>query len=224
MIANPPTRPPVEAARAPEPAPPPPAPLPAETVPLSPPIPGPAPAQSPARAATQPLSPLPAEVIHQRNMSGLGVVLLVVGALLFFGQFGLPDLLGQSTVLIIGAILLFFYFGQHQSVGYLIPGAILTGLGAGILADAILPNELGSGSYAALGLGLGFCAIWVFAHDHWWSLIPGGIIALSALGDMWDHTIFSSWWPTWHVSIWPFLMLLAGAWLILSRNQAPRQR
>ena len=91
---------------------------------------------------------------------------------------------GGIIVLLIGLGLLgAFAYTRHY--GYLIPGGIMTGLGAGIaLEEAFTLTGESSGGVIVLGLGLGFISIWVIgvvvqvAQHHWWPLIPGGILTI----------------------------------------------
>jgi hypothetical protein len=110
----------------------------------------------------------------------VGLILVLVGAVLFVVMTTAVG--GELVVLALGAGFLVAY-AFTRAYGLLIPGAILTGLGAGILAStAGVP-----GDWPALGLGLGFLGI--AAVDRlvgsprsgwWWPLIPGGIITLAA--------------------------------------------
>ena len=90
---------------------------------------------------------------------------------------------GGLVVLIIGLGLL-GAFAYSRLYGYLIPGAIMTGLGAGIvLSETLTLTDEGTGGVIVLGLGLGFASIWVIgaivqvAQHHWWPLIPGAILS-----------------------------------------------
>ncbi len=72
-----------------------------------------------------------------------------------------------------------------RQYGYLVPGGIMTGLGAGIIAsENLAATDEQTGGVVVLGLGLGFVSIWVIgaiAHvdrHHWWPIIPGGILAV----------------------------------------------
>jgi hypothetical protein len=91
---------------------------------------------------------------------------------------------GGVVVLLIGLGLL-GAFAFTRQYGYLIPGGIMTGLGAGIVASDVLTlTDEGTGGVIVLGLGLGFLSIWVIGglvrvvEHHWWPLIPGGILAV----------------------------------------------
>jgi hypothetical protein len=72
-----------------------------------------------------------------------------------------------------------------REYGLLVPGGILSGLGAGIVASQqLVTTEAVSSGLIVLGLGLGFLSIWVIgqllrvARRRWWPLIPGGILTL----------------------------------------------
>lgn len=91
---------------------------------------------------------------------------------------------GGWIVLAIGVGLL-GAFAFTRQYGYLIPGGIMTGLGAGIvISEAFTFTDEGTGGVIVLGLGLGFLSIWVIAalvqlaENHWWPVIPGGILAV----------------------------------------------
>ncbi len=122
-----------------------------------------------------------------RDQIVFAVILIVIGIAGFFLQAteGRVDA-GGIIVLLIGLGLL-GAFAYTREYGYLIPGGIMTGLGAGIaLQDIQTMSGESSGGVIVLGLGLGFLSIWVIggiaqvAQHHWWPIIPGGI--LSAIG------------------------------------------
>ena len=123
-----------------------------------------------------------------RDRMVFAIILIVVGAGGLATQTLKPTTdVGGWIVLTIGLALL-GAFAYTRNYGYLIPGGILTGLGAGIIASQALtfPNDETKSGAIVLGLGLGFLSIWVVgaivrvAQHHWWPLIPGGI--LTAIG------------------------------------------
>jgi len=121
-----------------------------------------------------------------RDRMALAVILIVVGAVGLASQmFELTTDVGGWIVMIIGLGLL-GAFAYTRQYGYLIPGGIMTGLGAGIISSeafTFATDEASSGAIV-LGFGLGFLSIWVIgaivriAQNHWWPVIPGGILAV----------------------------------------------
>lgn len=109
-----------------------------------------------------------------------GLVLIGVGVLLMAGRW-LPDI-GEFVVLVIGLGLLAL-FAVTRAYGVLVPAGIVTGVGLGMVLEARLEGAAGSGLFL-LSLGGGFLAIWLLGlllrlpQNHWWPLVPGGIIAL----------------------------------------------
>jgi len=141
-----------------------------------------------------------------------GVILIVVGVALFAVQ--LLHLDANVIVLIIGLVFATAFVGTRL-YGLLIPAAILTGLGTGILVE-----DFGYTREAVvLGLGLGFLAIYgvdlVTSGAHrpgrWWPLIPGAILMVvaamsGAFGPDGERAIQQG---------WPIVLIAAGAWLLL---------
>jgi hypothetical protein len=123
----------------------------------------------------------------QRDRMAVAVILIVVGAAGLAAQVLDFDAdVGGLVVTVIGVGFL-VAFAFRRQYGYLVPGGIMTGLGAGIIASQSLTLvDEQTGGVIVLGLGLGFLSIWVIgaiAHvdrHHWWPIIPGGI--LTAVG------------------------------------------
>jgi len=123
--------------------------------------------------------------MSSRDRMAVAVILIVVGVVGLAAQvFDLTANMGGWIVMLIGVgFLVAFAFTRHY--GYLVPGGIMTGLGAGIIASENLAvTDEQTGGVIVLGLGLGFLSIWVIgaiAHvdrHHWWPIIPGGILAV----------------------------------------------
>lgn len=162
----------------------------------------------------------PTEHRRERRVAA-GFVLALVGLALFW----LNVSQGPTEAVVMaaaGAVFLALYFAG-RGYGMLIPGCILLGLGLGELADRVW-----WGDYRQLGLGLGFVAIYVIDHlrqgrSHWWPLIPGVIITLSALG-----AEFSSIRNAVEKG-WPLILVIIGAALMLGfgsrrrRDETPTQ-
>lgn len=128
----------------------------------------------------------PGAEARPRDRMVLAVILIVVGIVGLVAQaVDITADIGAWIVLIIGLGFL-GAFAYTRKYGYLVPGGIMTGLGAGILASQTLTfaTDDGTGGAVTLGLGLGFLSIWVIgaimhvAQHHWWPLIPGAILAV----------------------------------------------
>jgi hypothetical protein len=120
-----------------------------------------------------------------RDQMALAVILILVGVAGLAGQvLHLTANLGGLIVIAIGlGFAVAFAFTRHY--GFLVPGGIMTGLGAGIIAsESLALADDQPGGAIVLGLGLGFLAIWVVGaiarveRNHPWPLIPGGILAV----------------------------------------------
>jgi hypothetical protein len=117
----------------------------------------------------------------QRRVMGL---LLIGGGLLWLLAVT-TDLDGVYVVPAIGAGSLVAYVVTRR-YGLLVPGGILSGLGAGLVVAA----SGGPDEAVVLGLGLGFVSIAVLdavlgdGRAAWWPLIPGGILTVIGGGQL----------------------------------------
>jgi len=119
---------------------------------------------------------------NRRSQIAAGAVLVMIGIVVLALQYFAGP--GRAIVLLLaGGSFIATYF-YSEIYGLLIPGGILCGLGLGMLgewwgASVRDPN--------AVGLGIGFVAIYVIARlfrhrAHWWPLIPGVILIGSGVG------------------------------------------
>jgi hypothetical protein len=114
----------------------------------------------------------------------VGFLLIVVGSAALLAA--TTPLGGEIVVVSLGFAFLACYV-VTRAYGLLVPGAILTGLGAGTLvAAAGGPQEA-----VTLGLGLGFLAIAGLdallrepTGAWWWPLIPGGVLTVVGTSTM----------------------------------------
>jgi hypothetical protein len=146
-----------------------------------------------------------------------GVVIAGLG--LFFLAAQLEPDIGRFVTLILGLALM-AVFVIRRDYGFLVPGSILTGIGIGLALDPALQPQA-QGSVMMLSLAGGFLGIWVIGsiyrlpQNHWWPLIPGGILTLVGLvqlsrSDM-DHAL----------RLWPIILVVIGA-LVLGRTLVRR--
>jgi len=115
-------------------------------------------------------------------------ILLIAGGILFllqnFGLFG--GLLTLLWVLIFGAagaVFLFVFLINRAHWWAVIPGFALLGLAALIALDQLVPQagEAWGGTIFLGGIGLSFWVIYFVNREHWWAIIPGGVMLTLAL-------------------------------------------
>jgi hypothetical protein len=158
--------------------------------------------------------------VSERNQRQIatGAILILIGLGLFALQF--LEGFGEAVIffLIGGAfVAAYLYFRNY---GLLIPGGILLGLGLGSVGKG---SVLAFGDFDAIGLGVGFVAIYVIAlvyegRSHWWPLIPGLILIVTGLasGTSFER-LLSVGWPL--ILIFLGLLLLAGAFGLVGRRR-----
>ena len=108
-----------------------------------------------------------------------GVLLVTIGiALLIINLTGV----GGVAIVLLGGLAFLATHLATRSYGFLVPGGILTGFGAALVAqDLGFVADIG-----LIGLGAGFLLIpvvqlatgWERQSGWWWPLIPGGILTL----------------------------------------------
>lgn len=159
----------------------------------------------------------------QRAGVVVGALLILLGILFFLAQFvqfeGWVFLLGLGIIFLVVGWLL-------RTYGFLIPGGILAGLGAGLAASNALPEDGGQGGAVLLGLGLGFILVWllgwaILREKHPWPLIPGGILGgLGALllAGAWGLEVLEL-----LGKFWPAILVVIGVIVLVSAFRTPRE-
>lgn len=115
-----------------------------------------------------------------------GVVLVVAGVLLLLQAAGVFFAEVVWPVLWVAAGILFLYVffkDRVENWWAAIPAFALLGLAALVAWDGIWPStagEFGATLFFAIG-AVGFLAVYLVRHDHWWSIIPGGVLLSLAL-------------------------------------------
>lgn len=141
-----------------------------------------------------------------------GAILIGIGLAFLAGQL-IPNA-GNFIVLAIGLTFL-AAFAVTREYGFLVPGGIVSGVGAGVVIASEMPGAEG-GALFMLAIGSGFIAIWVIGlifhvpENHPWPLIPGlimgGIGAASLAGTRYAEIGRLG---------WPIALIALGAALLL---------
>jgi hypothetical protein len=112
----------------------------------------------------------------------VGIGLIVVGALFLLQTMGIVEgilpLLWVFVFVAGGAIFLYFFWINREHWWALIPGFTLIGVGALLGLTEYGPRQLDNLAAALLlaCIGLSFWIIYFINREHWWAIIPGGIL------------------------------------------------
>lgn len=152
-----------------------------------------------------------------------GGILIAIGALTLAAQLGL---LADLSLLFVPALgVLFLAWGLlTRTFGLVIPGGILSGIGAGIALIAGPAAGVGEPAKGAIFL-LAFAAGWLLiallshftdASRQWWPLIPAGILGgiggLLLAGETGTLILKGFGYA------WPVVLIAAGAWIMLRKR------
>ena len=153
-----------------------------------------------------------------------GLVLVAIGGLLLLGRW-VPDA-GEYVVLAIGLVLLVVFFATGE-YGFLVPGGIISGIGAGIPLATAYEGQLGGGLFL-IAMAVGFLLIWILGllfrvrEHHWWPLVPGlilGTLGASLTAGERGRGIADA-----IAAGWPALLVVAGVLMLFGafRHRAAR--
>jgi hypothetical protein len=134
-----------------------------------------------ARVTSNWQSDLEEAVVKVNRSTGIwGLLLIVAGVLLLFGNFGwlrtIVPIIWAGLFALAGAAFLYVYVTDTERWWASIPGCVLLGLGSLIAISEVFPRL---GGYVAGPLFLGavslsFWAIYLRKREMWWAIIPGG--------------------------------------------------
>lgn len=116
----------------------------------------------------------------------IGVFLILAGAFFLVQQlfnFPMAALFVALLFAAAGAVFLYIVIQDHNKWWALIPGFTLVGLGMLIAVGKYLPVVGGRfGGAIFLGMiALSFLCIRIIKTDHWWPIIPAGVLATLAI-------------------------------------------
>jgi hypothetical protein len=154
----------------------------------------------------------PADPLRRRRIAGL--VLLIIGGLTLLDRSWSIDL-GESAPLVLGLIFLVWALGARKC-GLLIPGGILTGIGAGLLLrDVYGGNSTFLFCFAGGWVLITLLSLIAFRRWVWWPLIPAGAMAFSGLtqlaGPEFHHWLRAARY------YWPVLLIVVALFLLLTK-------
>jgi hypothetical protein len=111
-----------------------------------------------------------------------GIILLAAGVALLFSNLGMITLNWQMVVgpafAVGGLVFLLVFITNTDEWWALIPGFVLIGLGINTFMGQWLDTydgRLGGAVFLAF-VGIPFLLIYIFNKQHWWAIIPGGVL------------------------------------------------
>jgi hypothetical protein len=114
---------------------------------------------------------------------GIGLLLVLAGGLFLLQNFGIVRFAWNLlwTMLFIAgaaAFLVVFVSNSHDNWWAAIPGFTLAGLSGLIAMGTLFPwmADRFGGSLFLGSIGLAFWAVYAVRREHWWAVIPGGVL------------------------------------------------
>ncbi len=120
-------------------------------------------------------------------------------------------------------VVFLFAYAMTRSYGFLVPGGILTGVGAGILA-ASLAGASDNQIYVGVAGGLGFLSIYALdvlvskVTRRWWPVIPGAVMLVMSGGLASQQVGLIR-----DVGLWsPVVLIVIGIGILVSRSRTAK--
>ncbi len=122
---------------------------------------------------------------RRRGVLG-GLVLVSVGATFLLPPLGVRDALWY-LFFALGAAFGIAYIQGLRPTAYLVPAAILVGLGVGLLLPTWfpVPGEVRAATFLA-ALAISFGAISILRRGRRWPLVPGTLLAAVAIAELFE--------------------------------------
>jgi hypothetical protein len=128
-----------------------------------------------------------------------GILAIIVGILLLLQNFGI---LGVVVALIwalifaaAGLVFLYVFVTDRVNWWAVIPGLALLGIATLIALDEFWPQvgDAVGGTLFLGALGLAFWIIYFINREHWWAVIPGGVLFTLALVTVASYVLGGDW-------------------------------
>jgi len=122
-----------------------------------------------------------------------GGVLILLGIVFLLQNLGMFDIFGLIpknlwSIFWAGAFgvaglafLSGLWMKQQENWWMAIPGFVLLGLAATILSEEVVGGSPFGGSLFLGSIGLGFATVYAMNREHWWAIIPGGVLLTLAV-------------------------------------------
>ncbi|HPH96775.1 MAG TPA: hypothetical protein PKW33_08755 [Anaerolineaceae bacterium] len=112
----------------------------------------------------------------------LGIIIILAGIFFLLKEIIFPQLGNCFFPVILmggGLVFIYFYFKEQNTWWAAIPGVILVTFGGAAalseLPDNLVPENLVA-AFILGGISMAFLAVYAKARQHWWAIIPAGIL------------------------------------------------
>ncbi|MGB1250156.1 MAG: hypothetical protein ACPG8W_05940 [Candidatus Promineifilaceae bacterium] len=171
---------------------------------------------------------------HKTSNSNGGWILITIGALFLLMQNVQVTLPSLSEYLILpGMAMMFIVAGLlSRKVGLLVPGGILSGIGATAFLEAnpfewSFVQGVDDATIFFFCFALGWCSIALFAlfierNVQWWALLVGSIFALIGAAITFGGAFLNI--LEFMSNGWPAILIVIGLWSLFGRENAHKNR
>lgn len=165
-----------------------------------------------------------------KGKSIFGIFLVFAGAFLLLERLDLID--GDIFLILLGCAFLAAYFANKFSIGFLIPGAILTWFG---IYSLVMEQpywdltDTHAGGLLFMALGLAFLTIFIHTvlmekdSSRFWPLYPGIGLILFALIVEFEFSFIPLDYMAYIETYWPALIILLGVILFLTSHKGKNE-
>lgn len=156
---------------------------------------------------------------HNRHTPIWGIVLVVIGLILFLGTLDIMRFHWSLILIIIGAVFFVFAFSSADR-GSVFPGTILLLIGLFYFLryyDILDHHMYYMWPVFPVIVGAAFLILFIFRPADWGLLIPAGILLLIGLVFLAYNYDFFDYNPVWLIHrYWPLILIVIGAKLLLA--------
>jgi len=120
-----------------------------------------------------------------KGYDGLGILLVLLGGLFLLQNFGFLGGLGDFIWAMLfgfgGLAFLIVFLANRENWWALIPGFTLLGLAGTMVLGELDTGGGATGGFFLASIGSAFLVIYLIRREHWWAIIPAGVLLTLAL-------------------------------------------
>ena len=122
---------------------------------------------------------------RSKGYDGLGILLVLLGGLFLLQNFGFLGGLGAFIWAVLfgfgGLAFLVVFLANRENWWALIPGFTLLGLAGTMVLGELNTAGGATGGFFLASIGFAFLVIYLIRREHWWAIIPAGVLLTLAV-------------------------------------------